>query len=73
MSCRGFRNSVVIAILIALLVKDTTAVSLMQKALFIKGRGGYNNYRIPALLTTQAGGLILNAVFTVVTTAIGSG
>ena len=58
MSCKGFRNSVAIAILIALLVKGVTAVPLMQKALFIKGRGGYNNYRIPALLTTQAGTLL---------------
>lgn len=58
MSCKRFRNSVAIAILIALLVQGATAVPLMQKALFIQGRGGYNNYRIPALLTTQAGTLL---------------
>jgi len=58
MSCKGFRNSVVITILIALLGKGATAEPPMQKALFIKGRDGYNNYRIPALLTTQAGTLL---------------
>jgi len=31
------------------------AEPLTQQALFVKGEGGYNNYRIPALLTTQAG------------------
>lgn len=58
MSCNGFRNAVLIAILIALLVKGAIAVPLMQKALLVQGRGGYNNYRIPALLITQAGTLL---------------
>lgn len=58
MFCKGFRNSVVISILIALLVKGATVEPLMKKSLFVKGQGGYNNYRIPALLTTQAGTLL---------------
>jgi len=44
--------------MIALLAKGATAAPLTQKALFIQGQGGYNNYRIPALLTTQAGTLL---------------
>ena len=56
MSCEGFGNTV--AILIALLVQGATAVPLTQKALFVQGREGYNNYRIPALLTTQADTLL---------------
>jgi len=34
------------------------AEPVMQKPLFVKGVGGYNIYRIPALLTTQAGTLL---------------
>lgn len=34
------------------------AAELMQKPLFVQGVGGYNNYRIPALITTQAGTLL---------------
>jgi len=44
--------------LFALLVGSTSAEALTQKALFAQGRGGYNNYRIPALLTTQTGTLL---------------
>lgn len=32
--------------------------TLMQKPIFVKGSGGYNIYRIPALLTTQKGTLL---------------
>ena len=41
-----------------LLVESAAAAPLTQKALFVQGRGGYNNYRIPALLTTQEGTLL---------------
>jgi len=41
-----------------LLSTVTSAEPLIQQALFVQGRGGYNNYRIPALLTTQAGTLL---------------
>jgi sialidase-1 len=58
MSCRAFGNSAATVILIALLTNGATAAPLMQKALFVQGQGGYNNYRIPALLTTQAGTLL---------------
>jgi sialidase-1 len=36
----------------------TFAKPLSQKALFVQGVGGYNNYRIPSLMTTQAGTLL---------------
>ena len=45
-------------LLVALLSAGASAEPLVQKALFVQGRGGYNNYRIPALLTTQAGTLL---------------
>jgi sialidase-1 len=45
-------------LLVALLSGGTLAKPLVQKALFVQGRDGYNNYRIPALLTTQAGTLL---------------
>jgi sialidase-1 len=54
--CAALRTAV-----IALLVLPSaggSAEPLMQEALFVQGRGGYNNYRIPALLTTQAGTLL---------------
>lgn len=31
---------------------------LTQQAIYVQGEGGYNNYRIPALLTTQAGTIL---------------
>jgi len=45
-------------VLFVLLSGGAFAGPLMQKALFVQGQGGYNNYRIPALLTTQAGTLL---------------
>jgi sialidase-1 len=36
----------------------TFAKPLSQKPLFVQGVGGYNNYRIPSLLTTQPGTLL---------------
>jgi len=36
----------------------TYAKTLSQKPLFVQGVGGYNNYRIPSLLTTNAGTLL---------------
>ena len=45
-------------LLVALLSRGASAEPLMQKALFVQGCSGYNNYRIPALLTTQAGTLL---------------
>ena len=54
--CGNLRTAA--TVLIALLSGGALAEPLMQKALFIQGRGGYNNYRIPALLTTQAGTLL---------------
>lgn len=54
--CGRFRAAA--AVLIVLLTGSASAGPLMQKALFVQGRGGYNNYRIPALLTTQAGTLL---------------
>lgn len=51
-----FRN--VSAILVALLSIPVTAAPLMQKAIFVQGVGGYNNYRIPALITTKEGTLL---------------
>jgi hypothetical protein len=46
------------AALVALLSVEVTAEPLVQKALFVKGAGGYNNYRIPALITTHKGTLL---------------
>ncbi len=46
------------AILLALLSAGAFAAEPIQKAIFVQGVGGYNNYRIPALLTTQAGTLL---------------
>jgi sialidase-1 len=46
------------ATLVALLSVDVTAEPLVQNALFVKGVGGYNNYRIPALITTHKGTLL---------------
>jgi sialidase-1 len=44
--------------LLLMLGTGTFAVDLTQKALFVQGVGGYNNYRIPALITTQEGTLL---------------
>ncbi|MCK5173149.1 MAG: exo-alpha-sialidase [Planctomycetes bacterium] len=44
--------------LIALLSSQVFAGPLSQKPLFVQGVGGYNNYRIPSLMTTQAGTLL---------------
>ena len=44
--------------LVILLSVDVIAEPLVQKALFVKGTGGYNNYRIPALITTHKGTLL---------------
>jgi len=56
MKAKTFRN--ITAVVVALLCVDVPAEPLVQKALFVKGTGGYNNYRIPALLTTQKGALL---------------
>ncbi len=45
-------------VLTVLLSGSASAGPLMQRSLFVQGQGGYNNYRIPALLTTQAGTLL---------------
>jgi sialidase-1 len=45
-------------LLVALLSAGASAEPLVKKVLFVQGRGGYNNHRIPALLTTQAGTLL---------------
>lgn len=37
---------------------QAVADPIVQKTLFVQGVGGYNNYRIPALLTTQNGTLL---------------
>ncbi|MHC4432929.1 MAG: sialidase family protein, partial [Planctomycetota bacterium] len=54
--CYDFRKTTLL--LVALLSRGASDEPLVQKALFVQGRGGYNNYRIPALLTTQAGTLL---------------
>jgi len=46
------------AILLTLFSAWGWTKTLSQKALFVQGVGGYNNYRIPSLLTTQAGTLL---------------
>jgi len=55
--CRGRFGGATVE-LIVLLSGSALAGPLMQKSLFVQGREGYNNYRIPALLTTQAGTLL---------------
>ena len=45
-------------ILAALPSVQVTADPLVQKAIFVRGVGRYNNYRIPALITTQKGTLL---------------
>ncbi|MHC4175092.1 MAG: hypothetical protein ACYST5_19440 [Planctomycetota bacterium] len=45
-------------IMITMSSSCTFAKPLSQKALFVQGVGGYNNYRIPSLMTTQAGTLL---------------
>jgi len=52
------RIRTVVVILIALWCTDAMAEPLMQQPLFVQGIGGYNNYRIPALLTTRDGTLL---------------
>jgi sialidase-1 len=47
-----------LAAVLAFLSVSVFAESVMQKPLFVKGVGGYNIYRIPALLTTQKGTLL---------------
>ncbi len=42
----------------ALLNAGASAVEPIQTPLYVQGEGGYNNYRIPALLVTQAGTLL---------------
>jgi len=46
------------AILVALASVQVAGAPLTQKAIFAQGLGGYNNYRIPALITTQKGTLL---------------
>lgn len=55
-TAKTVRNT--IAILIVLLSVDVFAEPLVQKSLFVKGDGDYNNYRIPALITTNKGTLL---------------
>lgn len=46
-------------VVLAMLVSSLASAELLvQEALFVQGKGGYNNYRIPSLLTTQAGTLL---------------
>ena len=51
MKAKKFSN--MMSTLVALLSVDVTAKPLVHKALFVKGAGGYNNYRIPTLITTH--------------------
>ncbi|MHC4750322.1 MAG: sialidase family protein [Planctomycetota bacterium] len=46
------------AILLTLFSAWGWTETMRQQALFVQGQGGYNNYRIPALLTTQKGTLL---------------
>lgn len=52
------RIRIVSAVLLAVMGVNASAVELTQKAIYVQGVGGYNNYRIPSLLTTQAGTLL---------------
>ncbi|MHC4227971.1 MAG: sialidase family protein [Planctomycetota bacterium] len=54
--CGDLRTTTLL--IVALLSGGALAEPLVQKALFVQGRGGYNNYRIPALITTQEGTLL---------------
>ena len=47
------------ATLFALLSLDVTAEPPVQKALFVKRASGYDNYRIPAPITTHKGTLLV--------------
>lgn len=49
---------IVSAISAALWTVPVSAAPLMQKAILVQGVGGYNNYRIPALMTTKEGTLL---------------
>ena len=52
------RIRVVSAVLLAVMGANASGAELTQKAIYVQGVGGYNNYRIPSLLTTQAGTLL---------------
>jgi len=51
-------SRIVMVMLLMFLGTVVFAEPVMQKPLFVKGVGGYNIYRIPALLTTQKGTLL---------------
>lgn len=51
-------KTVVTSVLMALLNTGAAGAEPIQKPLYVQGVGGYNNYRIPALLATQAGTLL---------------
>ena len=50
--------TVLASLSVSAFAEPVIAEPVMQKPLFVKGVGGYNIYRIPALLTTQAGILL---------------
>lgn len=53
-------RSMFLALIMALayVYTNSFAEPTAQKTIFVKGSGGYNIYRIPALLTTQKGALL---------------
>lgn len=52
------KSGIAALMLIALSGSQVFAGPLSQKPLFVQGVGGYTNYRIPSLMTTQAGTLL---------------